>query len=98
MIIDMKIDLEAEVDQMTSAANTILTNKNYTHTEETRKQKRTYVNHDVTQCNACYETCHERCVEGEDKTRCTVMRFGRCTKCKGRCPARNHVNSNVVIS
>ena len=56
------------------------------------------MNRDVTQCNNCFESCHDGCRVGDNKYKCIAMVNGYCTMCKGKCPYNAHVNSTQIIT
>ncbi|XP_017294727.1 uncharacterized protein LOC108249697 [Kryptolebias marmoratus] len=43
-------------------------------------------------CSVCKENCHyPGCTMAQDPARCEVMKYGRCTVCRNKCPASVHV-------
>ena len=93
-----KIDLESQLSQIAKYENEINSNKSYKISKRSKVPKTKFVDHDVTQCNNCFFSCHERCKVGEDKIRCWAISNGFCTQCKGKCPVSAHVNSTQIIT
>merc|ERR1719273_1248728 len=72
-------------------------NKDFKVKTKKYPQSTKIVNHSITNCKSCMQTCHDPCyIVGDRKSGCSSMLKGKCGKCPGNCTWDMHSNGDRI--